>query len=657
MYETFAGRIRSIVIGRAKSLSDQRLFHKISLIALFAWIGVGSDGLSSSCYGPEEAFKALATHPSLVIVVAAMTMLTIAMLCASYSQIVEIFPGGGGGYLVASKLLGPYAGLVSGSALIVDYVLTIAISIASGSDAVFSLLPAELSIWKLPAILVAVVLLTMINMRGVRESVVGWLPVFLAFVLTHGVVIIAAILAHVTQMPAIFGATLSTISSCRTEMGTFGLLLIIVRSYCVGAGTYTGIEAVSNSLPILREPKVETAKKTMLYMGVSLSFMVGGLLLAYLLCGVMPVDGKTLNAVLIEKVTSGWNPEIGHAFLWMSMISAAGLLFMAAQTGFLDGPRVLSSMAQDRWMPSRFAALSDRFVVQNGVSLMGIAACVVLLATGGSVGVLVILYSINVFITFTISQLAMVKHWLTNRMRSEWKWKLAVNGAGFCTTASLLVSLCVVKFWEGGWATLLATGALIGLAMLVRRHYTNTERSLARLDELVKAFEKDPGSCRIGSSPVRCDPGGKTAVILVNGFNGLGVHTLLAVMRMFPNVFRNYVFLGVGVVDAGNFKGAEEIAHLGRHVAGEASRYAEQMKRMGVYSEAVTAIGTDVIESATALGREIMKRFPSAVFFGGQLVFENESPLTRLLHNFVVFALQRRFFRQGAPFLILPIRV
>ncbi|HEY8241310.1 MAG TPA: amino acid transporter, partial [Kiritimatiellia bacterium] len=172
----------------------------------------------------------------------------------------------------------------------------------------------------------------------------------------------------------------------------------------------------------------------------------------------------------------------------------------------------------------------------------------------------------------------------------------------------------------------------------------------------VEAVEDDPGppGPRV---PATCEATAKTAVVLVNGFNGLGLHTVLAVTRMFPGVFRNFVFVQVGVVDAGNFKGAGEIANLERHIESEVHRYVDYMRKQGFYAEALTEISTDVVESAADLVAGVAQRFPNTVVFGGQLVFQKESRITRLLHNFAVFAMQREFFRKGIPFLILPIRV
>jgi amino acid transporter len=651
--------LKNLVIGKARDLSDEKLFHRVSLIAVLAWVGLGADGLSSSCYGPEETFRALGSHIVLAPFVALACVITIATLCTSYSQIIELFPGGGGGYLVASKLLSPSMGAISGCALLVDYVLTIALSIASGVDALFSVLPPEWREWKLAVSLSVTALLTVVNLRGVKESVLIWVPVFMIFVVTHAFALLFAIGTHVANLPAIVSNAAHDMSATHSQVGWLGVLFILIRAYSMGAGTYTGIEAVSNALPILREPRAETGKRTMLYMGASLGTTVAGLMLAYLLYNVAPQEGKTLNAVLFEKVTAHWPAGLGHVFMLVTMLSATALLFVAALTGFLDGPRVLANMALDRWFPTRFAMLSDRFVTQNGILLMGGASLIILLMSGGYVGVLVVLYSINVFITFTLSQLGMVKHWWTHReTEPTWRRKFAVNGFGLCLTVFILTMLCVTKFWQGGWVTLFLTGLLVIFAFSIRRHYHQTVARLARLDDLVKAFEADSIPLPAETRGVRNQPGtAKTAVILVNGYNGLGVHTLLAVTRMFTGVFNNFVFLQVGVIDAGSFKGSDEVDNLRRQVDTDAMRYAEHMKKMGINAEAVTGIGTDVIETADELSNGIMQRYPNAIFFGGQLVFSRETRFTRLLHNFVVFELQRKLFNKGAPFLILPIRV
>jgi amino acid transporter len=653
------GLVKNLVIGRARNLSDASLFHKTSLIALLAWVGLGADGLSSSCYGPEAAFVALAGHEFLSLFVAGASMLTIIVICASYSQIIELFPTGGGGYLVASKLLSPTAGVVSGCALIGDYVLTIAISVASGADAVFSMLPAEWLRWKIFFAAGVVIFLTLLNLRGVKESVVLWLPVFFLFVFTFTVAILYGIVSHIGQLPDISRGLSADVRADSSSIGTWGLVVVILRAYSLGAGTYTGIEAVSNGLSALREPRVQTGKRTMAYMGASLAFVVGGLLLTYLLYHVTPTAGKTLNAVLFGQITATWPPWLGKSFVIAAMVSSAALLFIAAQTGFLGGPRVLANMAVDRWMPTRFATLSDRLVTQNGVLLMGAAALAVVIFTSAAVNVLVVLYSINVFITFSLSQLGMVRHWWSDRANTrDWKRKIFINGFGLLLTGGILISLCIVKFFEGGWVTLLVTGLLIVAAFWVKRHYAKTQIRLKRLNELVTAVNIEESQIHHDhKSAPACDHNARTAVLLVNGFNGLGLHTLLAVMRMFPKVYHNFIFLQVGVVDAGSFKGAAEVENLREHTRGEVERYARYMRQLGFYSEAYFTVGTDIVDEAAILCEGITKRFSQAQFFAGQLVFKDENLLTRWLHNHAVFELQRRLYQHGWPMLILPIQV
>jgi amino acid transporter len=276
---SWAGRIKNLVIGAELNPFSPKVHHQIALIAFFAWVGLGSDGLSSSCYGPPEAFLALKGHEHLAVFVALAIAITIFVIGTSYSQVVELFPTGGGGYLVASKLLSPSAGMVAGSALLIDYVLTIAISIASGTDALFSFLPREKfgpgqwEFYKLAFALSGIVVLTIVNLRGAKESVVPLVPVFLVFVITHAFFIIYAIVDHAHELPTLYSQTTADINQSASTLGVFGMVLLIMRAYSMGAGTYTGLEAVSNGIPLLREPRVHTARKTMVYMMFSLSFV------------------------------------------------------------------------------------------------------------------------------------------------------------------------------------------------------------------------------------------------------------------------------------------------------------------------------------------------------------------------------------------------
>jgi amino acid transporter len=657
-------RLRTILIGNARDPHDKKVFHKLSLIAFLAWVGLGSDGLSSSCYGPPEAFKALVGHPYLGIFVALGTAITIFIIAASYSHIIELFPSGGGGYLVASKLLSPHVGMVSGCALLIDYVLTITLSIASGADAIFSFLPPSWLGYKLGFAIAGVLILLILNIRGIKEAVIPLVPIFMLFVLTHLFAICYAIFANASKYHEVYQTTANELTRSFHTLGTFGVLFLIMRAYSMGAGTYTGIEAVSNGLPILREPRVATAKRTMHYMAISLSLTVMGLMIAYLLYKVGNQPGKTLNAILFENMTRGWGTQTALIFVLVILLSEAILLFIAAQTGFLDGPRVLANMALDRWFPTRFAMLSDRLVTQNGILLMGGSAFIMMLISRGSVDFLIVLYSINVFITFSLSQLGMVRHWWQER-KSEKNWlrKLSLNSVGLLLTSFILFSVLIIKFGEGGWITLVITAGLVTLTLIIKKHYIAAADLLRRLDTIVDSVEasiyniQDDNAELDSYKEPACNPREKTAAILVNGFNGLGLHTLLSIFRLFGNTYKNFVFIQVGSVDAGNFKGASEIENLDSHINSEANRYVRYMKEHGYYSEAFTSIGTDVVDEINVLASKITAKFPRVVFFGGQLVFPEDSFMTRWLHNYIVFAVQRKFYNLGLPFVILPIRV
>lgn len=658
----FFQRIKTFIIGKAHNPYDPKMFMEISLIPLFAWIGLGADGLSSSSYGPSESFVTLGGHIYLGLIVALASAATVLIISASYSQIIELFPTGGGGYLVASKLISPNVGMVSGCALLVDYVLTISVSVASGADAIFSFLPPGWQAFKLAFAILVIFVLIVLNLRGVKESIIVLAPIFIIFLLTHTAGILYALGMNFANLPAVIDATKSEVSQSYSQIGLFGILILILRSYSMGAGTYTGIEAVSNGIPAIREPRVQNAKKTMTYMAVSLAFTAFGLMLAYLFYKVQPQFGKTLNAILFQKMAENWG-VIGSVFVFITLFSEAALLFVAAQTGFIGGPRVISNMSLDRWFPGHFSLLSDRFVNKNGIVIMGLAALLIMILAEGSVEFLVVLYSINVFITFSLSQYGMVKHWWSMRIKSpEWKKKIFINGIGFLLTVFILFSMTIVKFNEGGWITLFITGTLILIAIGIKKHYTNTGKLLNRLNDLVSVVdlsmpEAITGQEVIPNPAIEFNKTDKTAVILVNGFNGLGLHTLFAVIRLFGGSFKNFIFLEIGMIDSGNFKGEEEIDKLENKVKADINKYVNYMRQNGYHSDGIGLIGTDMIEELNKIAPKLLDSFPNLVFFGGQLVFPEDTLFLRLLHNNIIFTIQRKFYTQGIPFVMLPIKV
>jgi amino acid transporter len=646
-----------LLIGPPRDIRDPHVFHRLSLIAFLAWVGLGSDGLSSSCYGPEEAFLALGHHQYLAVFLAMLMALTVFVISASYSQTIDLFPTGGGGYLVASKLLGQYPGLVSGSALVVDYVLTVSISIASGADAIFSFLPVHWYHYKLLFCVAIVLVMVAMNLRGIKESVMALLPIFIAFVLVHVFIITYAFATRASVLPTVMHDAVSQVRDGVVTLGALPLMIIFLRAYSLGGGTYTGIEAVSNGLPILREPRTVTGKRTMIYMALSLAFIAGGILVGYLLLDVSQQHGKTLNAVLFYKLVGSWQIAglpFGTAFTTFALLTEGALLFVAAQTGFIDGPRVLATMAHDRWLPRRFSYLSTRLVTQDGVLAMGLSAFMILLITEARVEMLVVLYAINVFLTFTLSQLGMSVHWLQSRKdEARWLRKLAVNGLGCVFTAAILVITTTLKFWEGGWITVLMTGGLIGFCLLVRDHYGHVSRAVERLEvELVpQLFAADPKPRQ------EFDPNAPTAVVLVSGFNGLGLATIISLPRLFGQQFRNLVFVSVGEVDSGLFKSHAEVEALEQSLVDDLEEYSKFASNLGFHSEVRFGLGTDVVLELRRLCLQVAHEFPHSVFFAGKLVFERERFFNRFLHNQTALEMQNWLQFHGLSMVILPVRV
>jgi amino acid transporter len=665
--ETFAHRLKRFFLGAPKNLQDPQLFRHISLAAFLAWVGLGADGLSSSSYGPQEAAKHLGEHAYLAVFLAAATAFTVLIIAASYSRVIEHFPFGGGGYIVASRLLGPRAGVVSGCALLVDYVLTIATSIGAGGDAIFSVLPdgdrlARIHILDLPlklhVELLAVARLVILNLRGVKESVKILMPIFLVFLATHAVLVFGGILTHLGRAHEVLG---EVSGGLRHDFGTIGkgaLALIFLKAYSLGGGTYTGIEAVSNGLSIMREPRVATGKRTMIYMAVSLALTAGGISLCYLLLDVHYLDDNhTMNSLLAGKLASGieWaGVPVGKWFVFATLLSEALLLFVAAQAGFIDGPRVMANMAHDSWFPHRFSALSERFTMQNGVLFIGGAGFFVLLYTKGAVDALVVMYSINVFLTFSLTQVAMLRYWLrsdTQRKHPDWRRQIWVHFVGGALCVTILCITVVEKFREGGWLTIVATSALIFVCLAIRRHYDGTFQRLRRLDAILQALPAGP------VPDLRLDPSKPTAVLLVGSYSGLGIHALLTIVKLFPRFFHNVVFMSVGVVDSATFQGVEEVDRVREETEESLRKYGDQARRMGLPSEWRAGMGTEAVAACIRLAEEIAKDFPRAVFFAGKLIFEREHWFDRLLHNETAAAIQRRLQFAGLPMVILPVRV
>lgn len=642
-------RFTEMLFGSAINPFKPETRKKLALYAMLAWVGLGADALSSSCYGPEEAFLALGTHSQLSFVIAIMTVLTVFIIAAGYSQVIELFPNGGGGYKVASQLLHPYAGLVAGSALIVDYVLTIAISIASGTDAIFSFLPLAWHPYKLYVAVLGVLILMGLNLRGMKEAIYVLMPIFLGFFISHLALILYGVIAHSGGLWVVIPHAVAETHTLAGMVGWMGVLGILLHAYSLGSGTYTGLESVSNNANQLEEPREKTGKRTMLYMALSLSLMAGGIILLYLLWDVQPLPGKTLNASVFESIL-GESP-MGHVALLIVLQLEAGLLLVAANAGFMAGPAVLANMATDNWLPNRFRHLSNRLVVQNGVILYGVAALIILYFTQGAVSLLVVLYSINVFMTFSLSLLGVAVYWGKHQALPTWRRHFALALFACAITTGILLVTLYYKFMSGGWATLLITSSVVGVALVIRYHYDYLAKKIAGMEALLVPPLDD-----VGVSPLAINPNDPTAIIFVNN-KSIGMHTLLSVKRLFPHQFKNFVFIAVGAVDTRCFQGQQEFDAMQGHFNNMLDYLVRYCQAYQIPAESYVGFGTDPMLELKALADKVGARYPHAIFFASRLIFAKENLVKWILHNHTPQAMQDYLHEQGRELMILPMRV
>jgi hypothetical protein len=314
-------------------------------------------------------------------------------------------------------------------------------------------------------------------------------------------------------------------------------------------------------------------------------------------------------------------------------------------------------MAVDSWVPHRFAALSERLTTMNGILLMGAAALAALVYTGGDVGHLVVMYSINVFLTFSLSMVAMLGFWYRQRgIRERWKRRTLLFASGLALCLTILLVTVYEKFAQGGWVTIAITAVVVGFCFLIRRHY----RAVAReLDQLYQALGDLPLSSAepMGRVVGPVDERRPTAAVLVGSYGGVGIHTVLSILRAFPGHFQSLVFVSVGVIDSGEFKGEHAVDDLRQRTEEMVSRYVAFAHGVGVPATSRVAVGTEAVAEAEKLCLEIAGEFPHVVFFAGKMIFQREKWYHRLLHNETALAIEKRLRWRGKTMVTLPIRV
>jgi amino acid transporter len=644
-------RLRRMILGPPRNPFDPAIRERIALVAFFAWIGLGADGLSSANYGPELGFLALGDHPGLGIYLALLTGVTVFVIAFGYNQVVQLFPTGGGGYRVSTSLLGPFPGVLAGVCLLVDYVLTIAISIASAVDALFSMLPIEWHFLKIPFGAGLILVLVALNLRGMKESIAVLMPIFVIFLVTHIALIVYGIAVHVPAIPELLRETSFDTARMAETSGGWAIFATLLLAYSLGGGTYTGLEAVSNNVHTLAEPRVRTGKVTMMYMAASLSAVATGIILLYLLWHAHPVGGQTLNAVVFRAIAESWfGPVVGGVLVTVMLVAEAGLLFVAANTGFLGGPAVLANMAADEWVPHQARYLSSRLVTRNGILLMGLAAVAVLVLAQGQVELLVVLYSITVFGAFALTLLGMATYWVRMRGREKhWLRQLVLAGIGFLVCAGILAAIVIARFAAGGWVTILIVGALVWICYSIKSHYRETRSLLERADRVFARRVSEPSK-----PPPPLEAKAPTAIFLVGGSLGAGMHSLLWVRRLFPGQFRNFLFVRSGEVDTQSFGGEERLHQLTEEVDSSLQYYVAYCHAHDMAAASYRCFGTDVVRELTELVENIVEEFPNAIVFASKLIFEDDRLLPRLLHNQTALTMQRQLHLRGVQMVVLP---
>jgi amino acid transporter len=458
--------VKRWLVGAPMPLAQARheRLSKTVALAVFA-----SDPLSSNAYATEEILFVLilagsaALSYSLPIAFGISALLAIVVV--SYRQTVQAYPQGGGAYLVAKDNLGPLPALVAAGALLVDYVLTVSVSVAAGIAAVTSAVPALLP-YRVGLGVLAVGAVAVGNLRGVRESGRLFAAPTYFFIVT--------ILGMVGY--GLLGVIFDRLPEAPYEPHPPGLegigLFLFLRAYAAGCTALTGVEAVSNGVQALKPPEGRNAATLMTWLGViSIVMFIGITYLAFDL-GIVPGESETVVSKLARRL-------FGTGIFYYAVQAATMLiLLLAANTSYADFPRLSSILARDRYIPRQFANQGDRLVFSNGIVVLSGFALALLVVFQGETHALLPLYAVGVFMSFTISQAGMVRRW--RRTRGEgWRWRIAVNGIGAFATGIVMVTLAVTKFSEGAWIVVLVIPILVAAFMMMHRHYDEVAAELS----------------------------------------------------------------------------------------------------------------------------------------------------------------------------------
>ncbi|WP_312096277.1 APC family permease [Niallia sp.] len=456
--------VKRIVIGKplkTSALGDQKL-NKLKALAILS-----SDALSSVAYGTEQILLVLSAVGFLAywysIPIAIGVLVLLAALLMSYRQIIYAYPQGGGAYVVSKNNLGENAGLIAGGSLLVDYILTVAVSVSAGTDAITSAFPSLYKYNVLIAIML-VILITILNLRGVTESAsVLAYPVYL-FVLTLFILIGVGIWKVLNgdvpvELHAPIGTTVPGLS-----------IFLLLKAFSSGCSALTGVEAISNAVPNFKEPSAKNAVKTLTMMGLFLAVLFSGITFLAYWFGIAPNGEETVISQIATEVFGK------NAMYYFIQVTTALILVLAANTGYAAFPLLAVNLASDKYMPRIFTVRGDRLSYSNGIVILGIASILLIIFFGGHTEKLIPLYAVGVFIPFTLSQTGMSRKWMKEKP-AGWRGKLAINLIGAVITFTVLLILFTTKFLQV-WPVLIFLPFVVLVFHKINKHYQNVAEQL-----------------------------------------------------------------------------------------------------------------------------------------------------------------------------------
>jgi amino acid transporter len=458
-------RIKRLLIGRPLATAEEphERVNVFTGLAVFA-----SDNISSSAYATEEIMRVLvlagAGALALTLPITFVIVAVLAIVVTSYQQTIQAYPTGGGSYIVASDNLGPFPGLIAAGALLIDYVLTVAVSIAAGVAALTSIFPALFAHRVLLGV-GFILLICLANLRGIRESAaIFTAPTYVYLVAIFGLLGYGLLRFVTGNMP-----DYTAPAAWQQIHGTEALgLLLILRAFSSGSVALTGTEAVSNGVPAFKPPEARHAQTVLIMMGASFATIFLGMSFLAGQLGILPDPTEETTVVSqLARAFVGDGP-----YLYLVQVSTALLLVLAANTAFADFPRLLSILARDRFVPRLFAFRGDRLAFTGGIALLSALAMLLVVAFQGSVTNLIPLYTVGVFIAFTLSQSGMVVHWWRLRQeQSRWRMRAAINGVGAVTTGIVAIEVAISKFQLGAWMVLVLIPLVVAMMWGIGQHY------------------------------------------------------------------------------------------------------------------------------------------------------------------------------------------